>query len=448
MINRRQFLNESLHSAVGLILGAVALPLVPQRVFGANDKIVLALIGAGGRGTNLIQNITKLEKVETKYICEVDNNRGGNAINEVEKIQGYAPKRIVDMRKVFDDKDINAVIIATPEHWHALASIWACQAGKDVYVEKNISLSIWEGRKMIEAARKYKRILQAGTQNRSAPYALSAREYIRSGKLGKVVHVKVFNMLGEKRWQKQKDSKVPEGLDWELWLGPAPKVKYNVGRHRGWISYYDYAGGVLAGDGSHQLDLARMIIGDPPHPKSVYCAGGRLTKKDGRETPDMQAITYDYGDFTMTIENTTFPPYMKKSSGNVRYGEKFPYWPQNATRIEIYGTKQLMYVGRHGGGWQVVESDGKVVSQEYGYFPDKWHQKNFIESIRTREKSNSDVEQSHMSATLVHMGNLSYRVGNKQLILDAKKEIFLNSIDANKLLKPNYRKHYRVPNQV
>src|SRR5665811_1152379 len=180
-----------------------------------NDKVVLALIGAGGRGT---QNILSFKKccpeVEVKYVCEVDLERGGRAIDELGKQQKYIPQRIDDMRKAFDDKDVDAVVICTPEHWHALATIWACQAGKDVYVEKNISLNIPEGRKMIEAADKYNRVVQCGYQNRSAPYNISARDYIQSGKLGKIALVKAYCMLpGDKPWMLKEDSAVPEGLD-------------------------------------------------------------------------------------------------------------------------------------------------------------------------------------------------------------------------------------------
>lgn len=443
-MSRRQFLNGSVRGAVGM----AALSLAPRKVLGANDKVVLALIGAGGRGSVVIQAMTKLENVETKYVCDVDDSRGGWAMQGLEEIQGYAPKRVVDMREVFDDKDVDGVVIATPEHWHALATVRACQAGKDVFVEKNISLSIWEGRKMVEAARKYKRIVQCGAQNRSAPYGFSAREYIKSGKLGRVVHVKVYHMLPGSRWSPRADSEVPAGLDWDRWLGPAPGVPYNRGRHRGWASYWDYSSGVLGGGATHQLDLARLVLDNPPHPKAVYCAGGRLAYKDQRQTPDTQAITYDYGDFTMTCENMNFMPYMKKSQGDVRFGDKFPYWPQNGTRIEMYGTKRMMYIGRMGGGWQVFEGDGKVVDYEHGYFPDEPHNQNFIDCIRSRKLPNGDIEQGHYSACLSHLGNLSYRVGSKQLIFDAKTETFVNNSDADKLLEPTYRRHYRIPDQV
>ena len=186
----------------------------------ANRKVVLALIGAGGRGTQLANNFARVENVEFKYICEVNDERGEKVLTDLEKIRGVRPQRVLDMRRTFDDKDVDGVVIATPEHWHALATVWACQAGKDAYVEKNISLTIWEGRKMVEAARKYQRIVQCGTQNRSAPYALSAREYLASGKLGKIVHVKVFNLLQSSGpWKPQPDTPVPPGVDWNNFPG-------------------------------------------------------------------------------------------------------------------------------------------------------------------------------------------------------------------------------------
>jgi predicted dehydrogenase len=357
------------------------------------------------------------------------------------------------MREIFDDTDVDGVVVGTPEHWHALATVWACQAGKDVYVEKCPTLTVWEGRKMTEAAAKYERVVQIGTQNRSAPYALSAREYIRSGKLGRVVHVKVFNMLGGGPWKPLPDSDPPKELDWDTWLGPAPWVPYNPGRHnqggaRGWGNWWAYSGCPLSDDGSHNLDLARLAIGDPPHPTAVYSAGGRIAFKDRRETPDMLATTYDFGDFTMTVECTTFTPYTKKSGGDVRNHDTFPYWPQNATRIEIYGTKRMMYLGRHGGGWQVMEGNAKVVASEYGRFPDAPHQRNFIACIRSRKQPNGDPEQGHRSATLVHLANVAHRVGNTCLRFDGKTERFRDSDAANELLKPAYRKHYRIPEEV
>jgi len=448
-MTRRKFVSLSSRGAAALAAGTAALTAAsPVRAAPALDKVVLALVGAGGRGHELALKFAAIENVEFKYVCEVNETRAGRMTDELEKIHGRRPKCIVDMREAFGDKDVHGVVIATPEHWHALATIWACQAGKDVYVEKNISLTLWEGRKMVEAARRYNRVVQAGTQNRSGPYAYSAREYLRSGQLGKIAYIKVNNMLPGGPWQPRPDSPPPAGLDWDRWLGPAPEVPYNPGRHLGPYDWWDYSGGMLAGDGSHQLDLLRLVLGDPPPPKAVYCAGGNQAYGSKRETPELQVVTYDYGDYTVVCESATFPPYMVKSNREERMGDKFPFWAQNCERIEIYGTKQMMYLGRHGMGWQVLEGSGKIVAQEHGYFPDKWHQPNFIDCIRTRKQPNGDIEQAHLSACLPHLGNIAYRTGNQRLVFDAKTETFVENDAANRLLRPAYRKEYRVPDEV
>jgi predicted dehydrogenase len=418
----------------------------------ANDKVILALIGAGGRGT---QNILSFKKtcpeVEVKFICEVDKERGGRVIDELGKQQAYKPQRVEDMRHVFDDKDVDAVLICTPEHWHALATIWACQAGKDVYVEKNISLNIREGRKMIEAAKKYNRIVQCGYQNRSGEYNIKAREYILSGKLGKIALVKTNCMLpGSKPWLLKEDSPVPEGLNWDMWLGPAPMVPYNISRHKAWYEWWAYSGGIhMASDASHVMDLARMALGDPDNPKSVYCAGGRVLYDDKRDIPDNQTVTFDFGEFPMTCESSSYGEYLTKTSPEIRYNRKlFPNWQFNSTRIEIYGTEGLMYLGRHGGGWQVVGTDAKLIDQYGGYFPDEEHQKDFIKCLRTREMPNGNIEQGHKSAIIVHLANMSYRVGKKQLYFDSATELVTNSDEANAISRGSYRPGYEIPEIV
>lgn len=412
-----------------------------------NDKVILALIGAGGRGTSVILNMQKcLPGVVVKYVCDVDESRGGRAVEELEKQQGLRPARVNDMRHTFDDKDVDAVVIVTPEHWHALATIRACQAGKDVFVEKNVSLTIPEGRKMVQAGKKYNRIIQCGFQNRSAHYNMSAREYIQSGKLGKIMLVKVFHMdSGSSPWLLREDSEPPEGMDWDMWLGPAPEVPYNVSRHRSYNYWWAYSCGLAMADSCHQIDMARMVLGDPDHPKSAFCAGGRVLYDDTRDTPDNQTITYDFGEFPMTVEASSYGSYMSKSNPEVRFGNIFPNWPFNTSRVEIYGTEGIMFLGRMGGGWQVLGSDYEILAQEHGYFPDEVHQQDFIKCIRTREVPNSSMEQGHRSATLVHLANLSYRVGKKQLYFDSATERVTNSEEANTISKGSYRPGYEIP---
>jgi predicted dehydrogenase len=450
-MKRRDFIKTSVVGTTGISLGPSLLSKISFQK-GANDKIVLAIIGSGSRGTGTIISTCKVNaNVEIKTVCDVNDLKATKAIGAIEKAIGYKPQRSKNMKEVFDDKDIDAVWISTPEHWHSLATVWACQAGKDVYVEKNPSISIWEGRKMVEAAKKYKRIVQIGFENRSAPYGFSAREYIKSGKLGQIVTVKCYNMLGGGKWIPKPDTAIPNGLDWDAWLGPAPYVPYNPNIHDmesrgGWGDYWAYSGGVLADDASHVMDLARMVLGDPGHPKSVYGWGGNYAWGSKKETPEFQSITYDFGNFTMTCDSGNATNYMKKTPNNIRMDPKlFPDWRTNATRTEIYGTEGLMYLGRHGGGWQVKGEDSKIIAQDGGIFPDPDHQKNFIESLRTRKKPNGDVEQGQISACLVHLGNIAYRVGNKQLYFDSENERFIGNDDANKFLKTSYRDNYKMP---
>jgi predicted dehydrogenase len=413
----------------------------------SNDKVVLALVGAGGRGTQVILGMQKCAPgVEVKYVCEVDSERGGRAIDELEKQQKVKPQRIDNMLRAFDDKDVDAVVICTPEHWHALATVRACQAGKDVYVEKNISMNIPEGRKMIDAAKRYNRIIQCGFQNRSGDYNFSARDYIQSGKLGSISVVKTYCMLpGHKPWILKEDSEVPASLDWDQWLGPAPVKPYNVSRHKGYNEWWEYSCGLPLADCCHVIDLARMVLGDPEYPKSAFCAGGRVLYDDTRDVPDNQTITYDFGEFPMTVETSIYGEYLTKAVPEIRYGNLFPNWPLNSDRMEIYGSEGIMYLGRHGAGWQVLGTNSEVLAQDFGYFPDEAHQQDFIKCIRTRKIPNSNIEQGHKSATLVHLANLSYRVGKKQLYFDGATERVTNSEEANKLSEGNSRPGYEMP---
>jgi len=220
-----------------------------------------------------------------------------------------------------------------------------------------------------------------------------------------------------------------------------------VSYHKGSGDFWIFSSGTL-GDGCHVLDLARMVLDDPDHPKSVFCAGGRVLFDDNREIPDNQSITFDFEDFPLTMESSKYGDYMSKATPEIRYGNKFPNWPLNSDRMEIYGTEGMMYLERHGAGWQVLGTDAEVLAQEYGYFPDEVHQKDFINSIRTRKIPNSDIEQGHKSATLVHLANMSYRVGKKQLLFDIENERVTNSEEANIISRGRYRTGYEIPEIV
>jgi predicted dehydrogenase len=450
-MTRRGFLSKSGKSIAGLAVGPAALSAVSaRRVLGANERVRVALIGCGGRGRMVLRNVIEQDG-EATYICDLHPERLDRGVQEALQVQTRRPKATRDMRAVLDSKAVDAVVIATPDHWHAPATILACQAGKDVYVEKPHSHSIWEARKMIEAARKYKRIVQVGTQCRSAPYTLAGREYVKSGKLGGIHLVKVYNIKPGRPFYLGEAGSAPAGFDWDAWLGGAPFRPYHQNIFEdGWHKFWDFSGGDMADDGIHQIDLAMMLMGDPDMPAAVSCSGGRLYHKgDDAEVPDVQIVTYDFDGFVMTFELTNYPRYMRKTSGTIRRKDEFPYWTQNGTRVELYGSELMMTMGRHGGGWQVTTSGGKVVDQMYGRFPDDVHAKDFLNCVKSRKRPNGEIEILHTACSVVHMGNIAYRLGNQKLWFDAEAERFIGNDDANKLLRRAYRKKkYEVPERV
>ena len=442
-MDRRAFL-------AGSLLGAGAMAAATRQVFGANERVNMALIGCGGRGSYVARGMAA-HGAEIAWVCDLHEGRRNETAAFVSEAQdGRVPKKSAHMREVLDAKDVDAVVIGLPDHWHGPAAILACQAGKDVYVEKPHAHNVWESRKMIEAARKYGRILQAGTQNRSAAYNIAAREYVKSGALGGIHLVKVYGLEPGGPFKLGEPGSPPAGFDWDAWLGGAPGRPYHETIfHGGWHHFWDFSGGDIVDDGVHQIDLTMMVLGDPGLPNAVSCAGGVLAHKgDDSETPDVQVVTYDYDDFVMTFELTNYPHYMRKTEASIRRNDVLPYWTQNATRIELYGAQYMMVVGRHGGGWQVTRSGGKVVEQMYGRFPDDEHQQNFIECVKTRECPNADVEIAHTACCLTHLGNIAHRTGNRKLRFDPKTERFIDNEEANALLKRAYREKYEVAEHV
>ena len=449
-ISRRGFISKSAKSML-TVAGGVAVAVLPgkARAVSANEKVIMAVIGTGGRGRDVSRQFVNRRDVEMAYVCDADEERIGSYPRQLERIQGRAPRAVQDMRRVLDDKDVDAVLIATCDHWHGLATIWACQAGKDVYVEKPPCHNIWEGMRMVEAARKYNRVVQCGLQNRSAEFAHSAREYIQSGKLGDIPLVKVYNMKGGGAFTCPPDSERPKSVDYDLYLGPAPSRPFNRGHfHDGWKMWWAYGGGDMGDDGIHQLDLARFVLGDKPVPKVVTASGGRLAFQDDREVPDTQVVSFEYDRQLMTFELTEYAPYMIKESDEVRNGDKFPFWPTNATRIELYGTRGLMYLGRHGGGWQVITADGKETDKFYGRQANDEHRANFLDCVRTRNRPAADIEIGVTSNLLVHYGNMGVRAGGCRMVIDPQTLAVSGDDGANKFFKRDYREAYAVPEQV
>ncbi|HLB72591.1 MAG TPA: Gfo/Idh/MocA family oxidoreductase [Sedimentisphaerales bacterium] len=440
LVNRREFMRRS----VGAAAAVTVLPRGGIRA--ASEKVIIGVMGLGGRGTYLAESFAQRPDAEVAYLSDPDTRRFARARQAVEEVQDRKPKLVQDFRKILDDGSVDVLINATPDHWHGLGTIMACQAEKDVYVEKPLSHNIWEGKKMVEAARKYKRVVQVGMQSRSAAYVKKAKDYIESGKLGEVSLVRVFNMMQHPKQQPSPDQPEPDGFDYEMWCGPAAKPAYNPSRR--WLNQWEYSCGPIAGDAVHQLDLARFLINDIPYPKSVSHAGAVYGLRDGRETPDTQLAMFEYEQLTLMMEAALWTGYMKKTPIEVRDSDKFPNWPFSGTKVELLGTEGFMYFGRHGGGWQAYDSSGELVRSEYGRQGDREHQDNFIDCVRTRKRPNADVEIGHRSVLLCHIANISYRVGNQKLEFDSESESFTNSDEANKLLKRQYRKPWVVPDEV
>jgi len=446
-IDRRGFLKGSIGAATTLTV------LSAGRSSAAANKVVLGIMGVGGRGRALLTSLVKRSDVRIKYICDADTRAYGPAAEIVMDGHDYRPKFVQDFRKMLEDPEVDAIVVATSDRWHALATIMACQAGKDVYVEKPLSLSIWDGRKMVEAARKYQRVVQVGTQSRSAPYADKAAEYVQSGKLGDVYLARVFLMQNSPPITVAKAQPVPEGLDYDLWCGPSPMLPYRPGR---WFwRLWDFYVGYIMADMTHQIDLLRYVVGKE-YPDTVCNAGGVYHFDDGREQPDTQFTTFEFGKLTMLFEASLWSPYMHRIV-HLPDKSKFPDWPFSATKIEICGSKGFMCLGRHGGGWQVFEGDPSVrasravVSEpavlKFGSIIDA-HFDDFVNCIRTRNRPKADVEQAHISMVLCHLANISYRVGNRKLKFDGETETFLNDTEADRYLKATYRKPWVLPEKV
>ena len=410
----------------------------------ANERVRIGVMGLGGRGTFLAQSFAGCRNAEIVYICDVDTRRLPRASEAVARVQGRAPKAVQDFRRILDDRDIDVLINATPDHWHALGSILACQAGKDVYVEKPMTHNAWEGRKMIEAAEKHGRIVQVGMQSRSAKYLADAADYIRSGQLGDVPLVRVFQMTEHpvRRRTPAGPATVPAGYDHDTWCGPAPLAPYDPGRH--WLTQWEYSCGPIAGDAVHQLDLARYLMGDPAFPDTVVNTG-RGTAFDPNETPDTQVVAYEYRDRALVFEAALWTPYLTKTPHSRRDKDVLPNWPFNSIRIEVLGTKGFMYFGRHGDGWQVFNDKAEPVVTQPGRQADREHQENLLECVRTRKQPAANVRQGHYTAMLCHLANISYRTGNRKLAFDGGSETFKQSPEANRYLKRTYRPPFVVP---
>ena len=469
-ISRRRFTATTSLAAAAVVAGNA------RRVLGANDRVLLASIGIRGQGNSLKRGFAKLAGVEIKTLCDIDENLFASRANDpaLKDVATFKPGYVKDMRRVFDDKDIDGVLIATPNHWHALATIWALQAGKHVYVEKPASHTVWEGRKMVEATARYGKIVQVGTMNRSRPAVRQAIQFIHDGGIGKVYMARGLCFKsrpgignypdgpitdGQPHHLNVEGGPVPDGVwdaaylakvDYDLWLGPAPVRPFNRNHfHYNWHWHWPYGNGDTGNQGPHQFDIARWGIAKNEHPATVASVGGYFGPPASQETPDTHTSIFEYADGTL-FEFATRGEYTNEEGtqkiGNLFYGTKGWLW------IDGDGRKWQSYLGRKdekGPGSDAAPaasggSDPNVLTSEEGP-----HYRNFVDAIKANDPKllTCGIQEGHLSSSLAHLANIAYRVGRK-LKFDGKTEKFVGDAEADKLLTRTYRAPYAIAEKV
>ena len=420
-------------------VGAAA-ALSASRVFGANDRIRVGIVGLGGRGSDHQNSYMRIPEAQITGLCDVNQPARERAQARITKAGGAKALEFGDMREMFASSSIDAVSIATPNHWHALASIWACEAGKDVYVEKPACHNIHEGFRMVEVARKTQRMVQVGMQSRSTPFKIKAIQLAQSGAIGKLYAAKGLCFKRRKTIGKAPIEPVPAGLDWSMFLGPAQMKEYSKTRFAyNWHWFWDTGNGDIGNQGVHEMDVCRWALGDIGFPKTAVSTGGKFVYDDDQETPNTQLASLGFGGREITFEVRgllTGPeaglPVMK---GDNTVGNIF------------FGSEGWMWVG--GDGFQVYkgESSEKTMDEKVRENEDGTvlHMKNFLAACRSRnyKELHADVEIGATSAAFCHLANISYRVGRLLHWDDASKH-FENDSAADAMLTRNYRAPYVV----
>jgi predicted dehydrogenase len=426
-MNRRSFVGAALTAASA------------TRILGANDSIRVGLIGCGARGRYISELAMKVPGVRFAAVCDVFQENSGKAANSFGGVPAHE-----DFRRVLDTTGIDAVIVATPEHWHATQAVLACQAGKDVYVEKPMCHNVWEGRKMVEAARRYNRVVQTGTQHRSAPHFAELAQRVRAGEFGRILSVRCFHYRNRfpDGIGNTPDQLPPKGMNWDFFCGPAPLVPYSENRQKYWLQYYEFSGGSVTDMAIHYFDTVHEIMGQE-RPVSVAANGNRFFVKDDGNVPDVLQIVYEYPGFLLTWDENRINSY---GIGARTPGMKYHQTKgdnDHPTGMIFYGTHATVVADRVG---YEIFPDAKIPSnihepkQAVAEDVTTLHVANFFDCVRSRKRPNADVEIGHRATLVGHIGNIAYRTGRK-LNWDADKEDFRGPVDdARSLLTRAYRK--------
>jgi predicted dehydrogenase len=463
-MTRRDFNVRVGAAAVGVAVGG--------RIVGANDRVVVANIGVRGQGNSLKRGFARLKNVEIKTICDIDANLAPERINDTRlaDVPTFKPGFVQDLRRVLDDKDVDAVVIATPNHWHALATIWALQAGKHVFVEKPAAHTLWESRQMINAANQYRKLVQVGTMNRSRPVVREAIKFVHEGGIGKVFMARGLCFKPRPAIGKYPDGPMAPGekyaltvtstnyepaydeaylskVNYDLWLGPAPKRPFNRNRfHYNWHWHWDYGDGDTGNQGPHQFDVARWGLNKSEHPVKIQSSGGYFGAPSSQETPDTHTTLFEYADGTI-LEFATRGQFTNDEGtqriGNLFYGDKGWVW------IDGDGRKWQSYLGpknEKGPGADVPSGESGGSDPLVLTSTENPHYQNFVDAIRANDPKmlNSDIVEGHISSSLPQLANIAYRTGHS-LVFDGKTETFVNDKKADQLLTREYRKGFEIP---
>ena len=438
MQDRRQFLGSAL--AAGAFINW------NPRALGANERVTLALIGGRNQGRGVALRAIK-EGARFKTFCDLDPAILEKTGADLEAAQKEKPRFEKEFERVLDDKEIDAVVIAVPDHWHARIALLACQAGKDVYCEKPLCQTLEEGRLMREAARKHDRVMQVGTQRRSQDHIRSAVELVAGGKIGKVPLIKAWINQIRISIGRPADGTPPPGVDYDRWLGPAPKRAFNENRfHYTWRFFWDYGNSEIGNQGIHVLDVGMWAIqlmrGFEPDkclPKRISASGGIFWLDDAKEVPDTEIVTYDYGDMMLNFELRSFATdYTLPHTAAPKIGPNSAGGPTDFFTA-FYGTEGTLLVTDNR--WELHWKDGRVETTKA---TGGSHEGNFLECVKSRKRPNADVEIGRLSTMLCHLGNISYKLG-RDIRFDAKAENFGNDREANRLTGKQYRAPYGLP---
>ena len=426
--SRREFIK---HVSTGVATAAALSSGVSAQ--SANSKIRVGVIGCGGRGCDVAEKMAMVKDVSITHVCDANKIRLAEAAKQFQVSENHA---VADMRRILDDGSIDAVIVATPDHWHTPASILACDAGKHVYVEKPCSHNVREGRLLIESARRNQRVVQHGTQVRSTSMMQEAVDMLHDGVIGDVFVAKAWNIQRRRSIGKQSPTQVPAELNYDLWTGPVPMLPFQVNRVTdGWHWWHHFGTGDMGNDGIHDLEYARWGLGVDTHPSLITAAGGKYFFDDDQEFPDTQFVTFEFT--PESGERRTLIYEQRLWSTN---------YPHNTdSGAEFYGTKGQMYLSRRGKIQLLGERNRLInVNIDRREQDTDAHVADFIGSIRGNRRPNADIELGHMTATLCHLGNLATRLQHS-LDFDPNTEEITNSDEAAALVTREYRDHWARP---